>query len=148
MNKQDLKDFLAKYDTVDAKVTALQDAADGVEKISYVRRLTADELRDKRYKLSEAVISIKDLLAEKKKLNDEIKLREKPLSTLKEELTVTIKRKAEDANEECFKFLDEENHLAIFYNDRLEVVLERPMFAEEYQTNIFQLKRIKDGTND
>ena len=87
----------------------LEDNADKIEEIGYMKPFTPEEMEVMKDDLSKVVISINDIEDEKKSKMDEIKLRLKPLDEEKKELLSNIKNKSEYVTENCFKMVDHNN---------------------------------------
>jgi outer membrane biosynthesis protein TonB len=132
---------LGKEYPQDARIQFLKDNADKVEKKTYMRRFTPDELRQKKDQLAETSIALSEIDDEKKTVLQEIKQREEPLKSEKKILLSNIKHKAEEVKEECYKFIDQENNEVGFYNSEGDLIEQRPAYPDERQGTIFQISR-------
>lgn len=129
------------------RIQFLKDNCDKVEKKTYMRQFSREEIIQKKDELSEASIAISDIEDEKREALKEIKERLDPLMDQKKTLLTNIKQKAEEVKEECFKFIDQEERMVGFYNGEGNLIELRPAYADELQTTIFQINR-KTGTDD
>lgn len=121
------------------RIQFLKDNADKVEKKTYMRRFSPDELRQKKDQLAETSITLSEIEDEKKLLLQDIKQREEPLKSEKKVLLSNIKHKAEEVKEECYKFI--ENDEVGYYNAEGDLIEQRPAYPDERQGTIFQMKR-------
>jgi hypothetical protein len=132
---------LGKEYPVTQRVQFLKDNCDKVEKKTYMRRFTPDELRQKKDQLAEASITLSEIDDEKKEILQDIKTRQEPLKSEKKILLSNIKHKAEEVKEECYKFIDQENSEVGFYNSEGDLIEQRPAYPDERQGTIFQISR-------
>lgn len=123
------------------RIQMLSDNADTVEEVGYMKAFTPEEMETMKDRLSKIVIDINDIDEEKKAVNDEFKLRKKPLETEKQELLANIKSKSEYVVEDCYKFCDHDEQMVGFYNKQGVLVDCRPMRPDERQTTLFQALR-------
>ena len=126
------------------RIQFLKDNCDKVEKKTYMRRFSPDELRQKKDQLAETSITLSEIEDEKKLLLQDIKQREEPLKSEKKVLLSNIKHKAEEVKEECYKFI--ENDEVGYYNAEGDLIEQRPAYPDERQGTIFQVGRT--GTNN
>ena len=113
-----------------------------VEKFGYTKKLTHEELAEKKDELSEKVIKVRDLRADLKDYTANIKAELKPILAEKDELSAVIKAKAEFVNEMCSIIFEQEKGIAEYYSESTsELVHTRPLTADEKQTNIKFLKQ-------
>jgi len=127
------------------RINFLSDNCDAVEKKSYMKRFTPDQLLQMKESLSETAIEINDIEQEKKEAVSGFKIRLKPLMEDQKQILSGLKNKSEHVNERCFKFIDLERREVGFYNENGELIESRPAYADELQQNIFQDLR-KTGT--
>lgn len=132
---------LGKEYPVDRRVQFLKDNCDKVEKKTYMRRFSHDEMRQKKDQLAETSITLSEIDDEKKEILQDIKQRQDPLKTEKKILLSNIKHKAEEVKEECYKFIDQENNEVGFYNSEGDLIEQRPAYPDERQGTIFQINR-------
>jgi hypothetical protein len=128
------------------RINFLKDNCDKAEKKSYMKPFTADQLLQMKEELSENAIRYNDIELEKKQMSNEFKERMKPLSERKSELLSGLKNKAELVTEDCYKFVDIATREVGFYNESGDLIESRGAYADELQTNIFQLQRT--GTSE
>lgn len=131
----------------EARKQFLADNADKVEKKEYMRHFTPEELLKLKEELSETCISINDIEEELKAVKTEYADKLKPLLTKKKEALEGLKKKAELVEEDCYKFIDEENREVGYYNQNGDLIESRPAYSEELQQTIFSVLR-KTGTED
>ena len=129
------------------RIQFLKDNCDKVEKKTYMRQFTREEILQKKEELSETSIAISDIEDEKKEALKEIKERLDPLMEQKKVLLTNIKQKAEEVKEECYKFIDQNERTVGYYNSEGNLVEMRPAFADELQRTIFMEAR-KTGTDN
>ena len=128
------------------RIAFLLDNCDKAEEKSYMKRFTPDQLLQMKEVLSETAININDIESEKKEAMAEFKARLKPLEEEKQRLLSGLKNKSELVKEQCYKFIDLESREVGIYNQDGDLIEARPAYADELQTNIFQMQRT--GTND
>lgn len=126
----------------------LRDNCDAVEKVSYSKLYTTEELAEKRETLTEVSIRIADIEAELEAAKTKYKELLKPLKRDKASVIENLKLKARNVEEECFKFFDEETRMVGYYNSEGVLVNSRPAFPNEMQGNLFRINPTKTGTNN
>jgi len=136
---------IGKEYPIEQRIQFLKDNCDKVEKKTYMRQFSREEILQKKEELSEVSISISDIEDEKKEVLKEIRERLTPLAEQKKTLLTNIKQKAEEVKDECFKFIDQEERMVGYYNSEGELIDQRPAFADELQRTIFMEAR-KTGT--
>ncbi len=141
MEKQLFQDYPEKQ-----RRSMLEDNADKIEEIGYMKPFTPEEMEVMKDDLSKVVISINDIDEEKKSKMDEIKMRLKPLDEEKKELLSNIKNKSEYVTEQCFKMIDHDKGMVGYYNNLGMLVESRPIRQDEKQKTLFTA--LKTGTND
>ncbi len=135
---------LGKEYPAEARIQFLKDNCDKVEKKTYMRKFSSDELRYKKDLLADTSISISEIEDEKKELLVEIKQRLDPLLDTRKTLLTDIKHKAEEVKEECYKFIEGDD--VGYYNAEGDLIEQRPAYPDEMQGTIFQISRT--GTED
>jgi len=130
---------LGKEYPPEQRIQFLKDNCDKVERKTYMRRFTTDELRQKKDQLAETSISLSEIDDEKKLILQDIKQRQDPLKAEKKILLSNIKHKAEEVKEECYKFI--ENDEVGYYNSEGDIIEQRPAYPDEKQGTIFQISR-------
>lgn len=125
----------------EARIAFLRDNCDSVEKKNYMKRFTPDQLLLMKERLSETAIDINDIENERKEVMAEFKSRLEPLVQDKKNLLSGLKNKADLVSESCYKFIDIETREVGFYNEDGDLIESRPAYADELQTNIFQIGR-------
>ena len=128
---QDIKDL-------DERKQFLLDNADEVVEMDYSKAFDADELAKKKTKLAEKSIKIHDLQEEIKDFKEEKNLELKPLKEDVKELLADIKAKSRVVTEKVYKFVDEEERMACFYNAEGVLVSSRPATRDELSPTLFK----------
>lgn len=119
----------------------LLDNADEVVEMDYSKAFDADELAKKKTELAEKSIKINDLKEAVKDYKAEVNLELKPLKEEVKVLLGDIKAKSRVVSEKCYKFVDEEDRMACFYNSEGVLVSSRPATKEELSPTIFKQLR-------
>lgn len=101
------------------------------EVIDYTRKLTKEELIEKKDRLSKVCIDEESVLEEKKQAMEEFKYQLEPLQDEKSKILGQIKTESITLIEECFKFV--ENGKVGYYDTRGILVLTRPARPDELQ---------------
>lgn len=123
---------------LDARKQFLLDNADGVVEMSYSKSFDADELAKKKTELAEKSIKINDLNEAIKDYKEEVGLELKPLKEEVKNLLGDIKAKSRIVTEKCYKFVDEEERMACFYNAEGVLVSSRPATRDEISPTLFK----------
>jgi len=132
----------------------LEDNAEAVETVQYEKTITQEELFELKEKLSELSVKLNRLEEEKRKYNDYYKGEMKPLQKTVSEIIPILEKQSKFVEEECYKFVDEENGQTLYYNSNGELAKFRSMYPSEKQSNIFRIKNNdnneeeKTGTNN
>lgn len=132
---------LGKEYSGEKRVEFLRDNCDSVEEKGYMKRFTPEQLLQMKDTLSETAIVINDIEEEKKVVVAEFKKKIDPLNDEKKRLLSGLKNKSEYVTENVFKFVDPSSREVGFYNADGELIESRPAYADELQTNIFQMQR-------
>lgn len=130
---------LGKEYPQDARIQFLKDNCDKVERKTYMRKFSPDELRQKKDQLAETSISVSEIEDEKKELLSDIKQRLDPLKDTRKQLLTDIKHKAEEVKGECYKFIEGDD--VGYYNSEGDLIEQRPAYPDEKQGTIFQISR-------
>jgi hypothetical protein len=120
---------------------------DKIEAQGYMKRLSPDQILQKKEQLSEVAININDLEIDKKEALKSFKEQIDPLVGVRTDLLKAIKEKAVYVKEECYKFIEADERMVGYYNGEGDLIEARPATADELQGTIFQIGR-KTGTND
>lgn len=123
---------------MDERKQFLIDNADEVVEMDYSKAFDADELAKKKTTLAEKSIKIHDLQEEIKDFKAEKNLELKPLKEDVEELLADIKAKSRVVTEKVYKFVDEEERMACFYNAEGVLVSSRPATRDELSPTLFK----------
>lgn len=116
---------------LDERKQFLIDNADEVVEMDYSKAFDADELAKKKTELAEKSIKIKDY-------KEEVGLELKPLKEEVKNLLGDIKAKSRIVTEKCYKFVDEEERMACFYNAEGVLVSSRPATRDEISPTLFK----------
>lgn len=138
---------LGKEYPLEQREQFLNDNSDDVEKVSYSKTFTPEELAKQREDLTDAAIKLADIEEQKKEANAHFKELMKPLEQKKAVAIRNLKDKAMFVEEDCYKFFDEETKMVGFYNKEGDLVSSRPAFPDELQKTIFAAIR-SNGTTD
>lgn len=138
---------LGKEYPLEQREQFLSDNSDDVEKVSYSKAFSPEELAKQREDLTDAAIKLADIEEQKKEANAHFKELMKPLEQKKAVAIKNLKDKAMTVEEDCYKFFDEETKMVGFYNKEGDLVSSRPAFPDELQTTIFAAIR-SNGTTD
>lgn len=112
---------------------------DAVEKITYSKSFSSEELAEQRENLTDLSIKIADI---EKELEEAKRTYKEMLKPLKEEKAVAIdnlRKKAQVVTEECCKFFDPDSKMIGYYNNEGKLVSSRPAFPDEMQLNLFRI---------
>lgn len=138
---------LGKEYPLEQREQFLNDNSDDVEKVSYSKAFSPEELAKQREDLTDAAIKLADIEEQKKEANAHFKELMKPLEQKKAVAIKNLKDKAMVVEEDCYKFFDEETKMVGFYNKEGDLVSSRPAFPDELQKTIFAAIR-SNGTTD
>nr|DAZ47644.1 MAG TPA: hypothetical protein [Caudoviricetes sp.] len=138
---------LGKEYPLEKREQFLNDNSDDVEKVSYSKAFSPEELAKQREDLTDAAIKLADIEEQKKEANAHFKELMKPLEQKKAVAIKNLKDKAMVVEEDCYKFFDEETKMVGFYNKEGDLVSSRPAFPDELQKTIFAAIR-SNGTTD
>lgn len=123
---------------LDERKQFLLDNADEVIEMDYSKAFDADELAKKKTELAEKSIKINDLNEAIKDYKEEVGLELKPLKEEVKNLLGDIKAKSRIVTEKCYKFVDEEERMACFYNVEGVLVSSRPATRDELSPTLFK----------
>lgn len=121
----------------DQRLEILKDNCDAVEITGYTRRFTPDELLQKKEELAEISIQINDVEEEKANAMAEFKAQLKPLNEQKTSLLTQLKKKSEFVEDECYKFIDNEDRMVGYYDKAGTLVSSRAIMPQEMQKTIY-----------
>jgi hypothetical protein len=117
-------------------IEMLDSNADEVENMSYQIHLDKTELSERKSTFARLSIEEARIIEEKKAIVDEFKLKLKPLNEEIKMVRTEIKTGARDAYGKCYKIIDFENERVGYYNERGQLVFDRPATHDERQTTI------------
>ena len=140
-----MKKNIAEHIPLRERERFLKDNCDKVERMSYMKQFTDEEIVAMKNRLSTVSIDMDDIEDEKKEMSVIFKSKLDPMKGEKKTLLRNIKQKAQLVVEDCFKFIDQENEHVEFYNASGDLVESRHIAPEERQRNLFALR---NGTED
>jgi predicted transcriptional regulator len=140
-----MKQNLATHLPLNEREGFLKDNCDTTELMSYMKQFSPEEITEMKNRLSDLSIKLNDVEEERKELVKELTDIAKPIKQENKGLLKNIKHKAILVNEDCYKFIDQENNSVSYYNAIGDLVSSRPMLPTERQKSLFS---IKSGTND
>ena len=130
-----------------ARIEYLEANCHGIEEKGYMKQFTPEQIAGMKDKLAEASITINEIELRKKEAMEAFKNELKPLETEVKELLKGIKEKAEFVEEQCFKFVFDDERMVGYYNSEGVLIEARPMRPEEMQTAMF-VPIQRTGTHD
>jgi hypothetical protein len=122
----------------------LSDNCTKIEAINYSRQFTEEELDVMRHNLSENSVEIQLTEEELDNLSSPLKEKIKGLVKKNDGLVSYLRNRFENAFEECYKFIFQENGEAVYYNSEGILVKRRPILPEERQKTIGDATREKN----
>lgn len=123
------------------RISYLSDNCDEIVDFTYMKPFEPEVVVEKKEKLAEISILLSEIEQEKKGILEGFRAQEKPLKDQKSVILAEIKNKAELVKEKVYKFVDQESRQVGFYNSDGLLVSQRPAFAGELQTTIFQVQK-------
>lgn len=123
----------------------LQDNCDAVEDLGYVKEIPSERLEELKEVLVENNIELRSLREAKKEAVKEFNDQIKPLEEINAQTTKQLKERSEYVNEQCYKFVDNEERTVGYYNSEGLLVFSRPIRPEEIQTTLNQAARAIGG---
>jgi hypothetical protein len=123
------------------RMVVLEDNADSVEIIGFLKQFTVDELAEIRSELVENLIQIQDLKNELKEVQKQYKDQIEPLAEMVQIAQEKVRLRAESVKEKCYKLIDHEARMVGYYDRTGNLVLERPLGSNENQTTIISMKK-------
>jgi hypothetical protein len=137
---------ILENESPEQKKEYLKSGADKIEKLSYMKRFTNDEIVEFKNQLSDLSIEKDGIDTEFDSIKEVFKGRLKPIKEgIKTTLTY-IRDKARLVTEDCYVVYDYENFVTEYYSDDGVVVYSRPMEPAERQKTIFSIN--KTGTDN
>lgn len=123
----------------------LQDNCDAVEDLGYVKEIPSERLEELKEVLVENNIELRSLREAKKEAVKGFNEQIKPLEEINAQTTKQLKERSEYVNEQCYKFVDNEERTVGYYNSEGLLVFSRPIRPEEIQTTLNQAARAIGG---
>ena len=131
---KDIKQGVERIDFLDSN-------CDSVEEKGYMKPFTPEQLNEMKDNLASVTIEINDIEDEKREAMQAFNEQLKPHKEELKELITGIKNKAKFVTEKCYKFIDHDERMVGFYNENGDLIDSRPVYANEMQGTIFQMKR-------
>lgn len=125
----------------DKRFTALQDAADQVEKGTYLHRLNDDELAACRMQFTEMAMKLQNLEIEKKETVSDFNERLKEMKGQMDELLAQIKGQQVEKEGTLFRFTDPEAKTVAWYDSEGHFIRARKMVPGE-QIQISKIRKL------
>lgn len=119
----------------------LRDSADKIEKLTYLRKFTADEIIELKDELSSNTISLSEIQERFDEVKKEYKLEMKPIQIELKTLITNIKQKGEFVKDDVFILIDHDAQLAGYYNSEGVLVDSRALHPSELQKTIHMANR-------
>ncbi len=123
----------------EVRLRILKDSCDKVEKFSYLKTFTNEELVEFKNDLSKIMINVDSIETEFCEIKSKYKEQLKPLRDEIKKLLVYVRDKARSVKEECY--ITYEGEFALYYNAGGEMIHQRPLEASERQKTIFMETR-------
>lgn len=123
------------------RIHNLEAMAYAIEEGKYFKKLSVEEVEQKREIFTENVIQISDLNDKKKELINEIKNEIKPLSIENKSLMEAIRTKQEEVEGKIYLVDDQENGMMHSYDEMGELITSRRLRPNEKQTSIFSISK-------
>lgn len=121
----------------------VKDNSERIEEIRYAKPLERTVIESLKEELAEAVISKAEAEFEKAEANAEYNASIKGFKTKIAKIADKLKTKSEPVVEECYKFIDEAEKKAGYYNRAGMLVYERQATDDELQAMLFPFGRAK-----
>ena len=144
-----MEDVMLASHPIDQRGQILKDSCDQIEEKDYTRRFSSAELVQKRKELADSAIQISNLENELSEIKEQYKQKMKPIQDSFSKVRDEIKAGGEYVKTECYKFIDNKEGKAAWYNPQGYKIEERDCTPEEKQRTIFQdMRNKKTGTDD
>lgn len=147
MEKTAFKGLGKEYADPTERERFLKDNADAVVNKAYFKPFTADKLAELKEEHADICAKIAEVEDEKAEVMAEFKERLKPLTEGRNERLSKIRRKGEDVEELCYKFVDQDQRMTLFYNKLGDCIEARPCTADELQATVFTQLRATGTDN-
>jgi len=131
-----MEQFLYQDLPVEQRESRLEAISEGVETKEYAVFLSPEEQQSRQAELSRLIMQEERIADEKKEIVDEFKDRLKPVVSARKDLIGELKNGSRIEEGKVFKVLDEENKQVGFYNNRGQLVQQRPMTYDDRQLSI------------
>ena len=134
------------------KIEKAKELADKIEKHSYMKSFTQDELSEMKDNLTDESIELRTLKNELKEISKTYKEKMKPIKNAISGLLDNLHQKAQMITEDCFVELEHYSGKANYYSPSSgELVYSRPLVASEMQKTLrmdANTDNKKTGTNN
>ena len=138
MNKN--KQFMPEA-TEKERLNALKDNADKMEKTTYQKKLSFNELAERCEDLAKNCIKLSSIDDEIKLSNTDFKGRKDPLKTANKNLLAEIKTEQTTVDGTLFHLSNHDTGIMETYDEDGYLISSRRLRPEEKQTNIFQMQK-------
>lgn len=125
---------------------AVADNADGVETMTFEKRLNEEELAIVKDSFSSDAVELNQLEQELQTIKDEYKLKMKPVKDSMAATLGTLKTRQQTFTGNVYLYADQKSSLMGYYDERGELVHSRRLLPEERQITIFSA--VRTGSND
>ena len=119
----------------------LSDNADAVERVTYEKPFTPEELEKHKEELIELSIEMESVKEKAKVAAKGFKEQLKPLKNAFSKLVEEIKNESEKVCEPCYKFVDMEAKEVGYYNECGDLIKERKAVDNDFQQTMFGVIR-------
>lgn len=123
------------------RLMMMQENAAKVEKTTYQKSLSLEELAARREDLADNCIKLNQLEDELKEVKDDFKLKIDPLKTTNKVLLTEIKTKQSTVDGTLFHMANHDDGMMETYDNDGYLISTRRLRPEEKQTNIFSLPK-------
>lgn len=115
--------------------------ADSIEKYSYMKAFSHEQLDEMRIELTDVAIELDKLETELGDIKDDYKARMKPSKLRLSGLLTNLRQKAEYITEDCHVFFEQEIGMAVYHDASGVEVGRRPLVASERNATVFSEMR-------
>ena len=131
MNKRMFEDK-----SLNERLSLLRANADKVELMTYAKRLEADQLNQIKESLVDLNVNLSALVEDKKEYVKSANAEIKPIKKEMARIISLINSQTEQVEEECYKFIDQEEGMVAWYNEQGDLITSRRIYPNERQLQI------------
>lgn len=132
---------LLQSETPAKRMEALRDSAEKIETFTYPKALTTEEITKIREDYTQNAIKKAKLDEAKKDFMDNYKTEAKPIANEMKEQMQMIRNKVKEITEQVYHIADQEEGMMGYYNERGELVYQRPLMPEEKQLRLVDKRK-------